>query len=122
MRILSKLVLITYLNKIYIFSRIKQNKEEQEKEEEYKNNILCRFVVDGLGETVGESIAVNQDILIIKSKEKYLGVPLKHIQEKGKTLIVKGLIDKSNAEVMGENWRKENFKEIFYNIDKDEKW
>ena len=121
MRILSKLVLITYLNKIYIFSRIKQNKEEQEKEEEYKNNILCRFVVDGLGETVGESIAVNQDILIIKSKEKYLGVPLKHIQEKGKTLIVKGLIDKSNAEVMGENWRKENFKEIFYNIDKDEK-
>ena len=121
MQILSNLVLITSQNIIFIFSRRKQKREVQEKEEEYKNNLLCRFVVDGLGKTVGESVAVNEDILIIKSKDKYLGVPLKHIQEKGKTLLVKGLIDNSNAEVMGEKWREENFKEISHNIDDEQK-
>ena len=117
MHILSNLVLITSQNTIFIFSRRKQKREVQEKEEEYKNNLLCRFVVDGIGKTVGESVAVNEDLLIIKSKDKYLGVPLKHIQEKGKTLLVKGLIDNSNAEVMGEKWREENFKEISHDID-----
>jgi hypothetical protein len=117
MHILSNLILITSQNTIFIFSRRKQKREVQEKEEEYKNNLLCRFVVDGIGKTVGESVAVNDDLLIIKSKDKYLGVPLKHIQEKGKTLLVKGLIDNSNAEVMGEKWREENFKEISHDID-----
>jgi hypothetical protein len=117
MHILSNLVLITSQNIIFIFSRRNQKREEQEKEEEYKNNLLCRFVEDGIGKTVGESVAVNDDLLIIKSKDKYLGVPLKHIQEKGKTLLVKGLIDNSNAEVMGEKWREENFKEISHDID-----
>jgi len=121
MHILSNLILITSQNIIFIFSRRKQKREEEEKEEEYKNNLLCRFVVDGLGKTVGESVAVNEDILIIKSKDKYLGVPLKHIQEKGKTLLVKGLIDNSNAELMGEKWREENFKEISHDIDNEEK-
>jgi hypothetical protein len=121
MHILSNLVLITSQNIIFIFSRRKQKREVQEKEEEYKNNLLCRFVVDGIGKTVGESVAVNDDILIIKSKDKYLGVPLKHIQEKGKTLLVKGLIDNSNAELMGEKWREENFKEISHDIDNEEK-
>ena len=121
MHILSNLVLITSQNTIFIFSRRKQKREEEEKKEEYKNNLICRFVVDGLGKTVGESVAVNEDILIIKSKDKYLGVPLKHIQEKGKTLLVKGLIDNSNAELMGEKWREENFKEISHDIDNEEK-
>ena len=105
---------------IYIFSKNNKKKiEELEKEEEYKHGLLCRFVLDGLGKTVGESVAVDEDILIIKSKNKYLGVPLKHIEEDEKTLLVKGLIDHFNAEKMGEKWRQENFKEIKYNDDEE---
>jgi hypothetical protein len=116
MYILSNLTLIVSQNIIFIFSRRKQKREQQEKEEEYKNSLLCRFVVDGLGKKVGESVAINHDLLIIKSKDKYLGVPLKHIQEEEKTLLVKGLIDNSKAESLGENWREQNFKEISHNI------
>jgi len=42
---------------------------------------------------------------------------LKHVEEEGKTLLVRGLVDDSNAEMMGEKWRQENFKEI--KLDKD---
>ena len=101
---------------IFVFSRRKQMKEEQEKKEEYTRNLICRFVLDGIGRTVGESVAVSDDLLIVKSKNKYLGVPLKHVEEEGKTLLVKGLIDSFNAEKMGEKWREENFKEISHDI------
>jgi hypothetical protein len=116
MRILTHLNLIVSESMIFIFSRRKHKKEEQEKQEEYKHSLICRFVIDGIGHTVGESVAVDDDLLIVKSKNKYLGVPLKHIQEEGKTLLVKGLIDSSNAQLMGEKWREENFKEISHDI------
>ena len=86
--------------------------EEKNAEEEFKNNILCRFVLDGVGVKIGESVAIDDDILIIKSGTKYLGVPLKHIEIEEKTLLVKGLIEKDNAEIMGEKWRQESFKKI----------
>lgn len=114
--ILGCLTLITSQSMTFIFSRRKQRQKEQEKEDEYKHGLICRFVLDGIGRTVGESVAIDDDILIVKSKTKYLGVPLKHIEEEGKTLIVKGLIDNSNAEKMGEKWREENFKEISNDI------
>ena len=69
-------------------------------------------MLDGAGRKVGESVAVDEDILIIKSGSKYLGVPLKHIEEEKKTLLVKGLVDKDKAEIMGEKWRRESFSEI----------
>jgi len=95
---------------LYFFNR--GRKSEELEEEEYKNSLICRFVLDGIGRKVGESVAVDKDILIIKSKNTYLGVPLKHIEEDGKTLLVKGLIDRYNAEMMGETWRRESFKEL----------
>jgi hypothetical protein len=105
---------------VYFFSKNNKKKtEELEKEEEYKNSLLCRFVLDGIGKTIGESVAVDEDILIIKSKNKYLGVPLKHIEEDGKTLLVKGLVDHFNAEKMGEKWREGNFKEISHDVDEE---
>ena len=110
MSILSYLILIISKNIFLIFSRNSKKREQQEIEEEYKNSLICRFVVDGIGRTIGESVAINDNLLIIKSKGKYLGVPLKHIQEEGKKLLVKGLIDNSNAESMGEKWREQNFK------------
>jgi hypothetical protein len=103
-------------NMIFLFSKNrKKRKEEREAEESYKDSLLCRFVLEGIGKKVGESVAVDKDILIIKSGKKYLGVPLKHIEEEGKTLLVKGLVDQRNAESMGEKWRRESFKEINHN-------
>lgn len=103
------------LSLILFFSRGENKKDELEEKEDYENSLLCRFVLDGLGKKIGESVAVNNDILIIKSGKKYLGVPLKHIEKEEKTILVKGLVDRENAEIMGEKWRQDSFKEIKYN-------
>lgn len=100
----------------WIFSNKKENNETDEIIDS-ENKLLCRFVLDGIGRTVGESVAVDDDVLIIKKGTKYIGVPLKHIEEDGKTLMVKGLINHVNAEKMGEKWRQESFKEINHNND-----
>jgi hypothetical protein len=114
------IIILLVKNMVFFFSknRIKR-KEEQEIEEAYKNSLLCRFVLDGIGKKIGESVAVDEDILIIKSGKKYLGVPLKHIKEDGKTLLVKGLVNQKNAESMGEKWQRESFKEINHNDDNE---
>ncbi len=101
---------------IFFFSRNRNRKKKDiEEEETYKKNLTCRFVLDGSGRKVGESVAVDNDILIIKSGKKYLGVPLKHIEEEEKTLLVKGLVEQDKAEIIGEKWRRESFREIHYN-------
>jgi hypothetical protein len=84
-------------------------KREMEDEESDVQRLLCRFVMDGMGRKVGESIAVDEDILILKSGATFLGIPLKHIEEEEKTLLVKGLIDREKARMMGEQWRQETF-------------
>ena len=112
-RVFSLIITLDFTGVIFFFSKGKRKKnEELNEEEEYKNRLLCRFVLDGVGRKVGESVAVDEDILIIKSGRKYLGVPLKHIEEEDKTLLVKGLVDKDKAEIMGEKWRHQSFSEI----------
>ena len=92
---------------VYFFSGIKRKKEDKNCENDnIQNNLLCRFVLDGLGVNLGESIALNDDIIIIKKGKKYLGIPLKHVEEDGEKLIVKGLVDKKKALKMGDEWRK----------------
>ena len=103
----------------WIFSNKNEDNETNDELEE-ENKLLCRFVLDGVGRTIGESVAVDEDLLIIKKGKKYLGVPLKHIEEEGKTLLVKGLVNHVNAEKMGEKWRSESFKEIDYDEEDDE--
>ena len=101
---------------VFIFSRKRRKKnEELEAEEAHKSSLLCRFVMDGAGRKVGESVAIDEDILIIKSGSKYLGIPLKHIEEEEKTLLVKGLVERDKAEILGEKWRQQSFCEIIYN-------
>jgi hypothetical protein len=97
---------------IFIFSKNKKKKEEIEELENFKNSLTCRFVLDGVGKKIGESVAIDEDILIIKSGKKYLGVPLKHIDIEEKTLLVKGLVEQDKAEMMGEKWRRESFSEV----------
>ena len=117
---LKRHLLLQTIGIVYIFSRKRNKKKEEfEKEREFKNRLLCRFVFDGTGKKVGESVGLDEDVIIIKSKKKYLGVPIKHVEEEGKTLLVKGLVDDYNAEMMGEKWRRENFKEIRYDNKND---
>ncbi|RLF42483.1 MAG: hypothetical protein DRN12_00090 [Thermoplasmata archaeon] len=85
----------------------KKKKEEGTSKEE---DLICRFVVDGAGREIGESITLKEDILIVKKGKKFLGIPVKHIEDKGSTLLVKGLIDLEKAEELGERWlKKEGF-------------
>jgi hypothetical protein len=111
---------VLMLGYIFFFSRNKNRKNDDIEEENFKKNLTCRFVLDGSGKKVGESVAVNKDILIIKSGKKYLGVPLKHIEVQEKTLLVKGLVEKDKAEIIGEKWRRESFSKIDYDqVDTD---
>jgi len=105
--------LLSSVGGVFFFSKSRKKiREEIEEEEKYKASLICRFVLDGIGRKVGESVAIDEDIVIIKSGTKYLGVPLKHIEEEGKTLLVKGLVDQDKAEIMGEKWRRESFQKI----------
>ena len=110
---LAGILLVTFesLGGIFFFTRKKSKKIEDEPDQDH-NNLLCRFVTDGTGRKIGESVSLDEDILIIKSGDKFLGVPLKHIEEEGKTILVKGLVDFDKAYEMGEKWRKESFREI----------
>jgi len=102
------LVLESIGGSLFFFRRKNKKNIDYEEEDVYRNNLLCRFVLDGSGRKIGESVAVDSDVVIIKSGGKYLGVPLKHIEETEKTLLVKGLVDFDKAEEMGEKWRKES--------------
>lgn len=76
------------------------------------SSMLCRFVLDMNGKKIGESISVNQDLLIVKSGSRFLGIPLKHVEVGEKTLLVKGLLDVTKAYELGEKWQKESFREM----------
>jgi len=72
---------------MFFFSSKKRKKNDEVLDEENDmSNLLCRFVLDGLGEKVGESVAIDGDIIVIKAGGKYLGVPLKTMGKKEKTL------------------------------------
>ena len=95
-----------YVSLITSFLAEKKNKADFLEDISKEDNLLCRFVLDGLGVKLGESIALSGDIIIIKSKNNFLGIPLKHVNEKEDNLIVRGLIDKKKAIELGEEWRK----------------
>lgn len=100
-----------YFFSVFFFisgKRLKDDPDEDLGEQQW----ICRFVVDGHGRTIGESISLEDDIVIIKSKNTYLGVPLKHIEQQEQSLLVKGLIDYDKAIEMGEQWRKESLREF----------
>lgn len=113
--LLSFIILLESIGGVFFFSKNNRKKVGEEEEEVYKTSLLCRFVLDGVGKKIGESVAIDEDLIIIKSGRKYLGVPLKHIEEEEKTLLVKGLVDRDKAEEMGEKWRRESFQEIAQN-------
>lgn len=91
----------------YLISLIfRRNGQRDEEENNEKKDMLCRFVHDGTGKHVGESIAIQQDLLIVKDGISFLGIPLKHIEQDGNKILVKGLVDTSKAKELGEQWRQ----------------
>jgi hypothetical protein len=78
------------------------------------SDMLARFVINSQGEKIGESIAIDEDILIVKQKENFLGIPLKHVSFEGKKLHAKGIIDTDKAKKLGNKWKNETYKEIVY--------
>ncbi|MFO7677149.1 MAG: DUF5749 family beta-barrel protein [Thermoplasmatota archaeon] len=98
----------TYFGNQFFFTK-KNKKITDEETEEQHDDILCKFVKDGSGRIIGESLSIDNDVLIIKSKDRFLGVPLKHIHSLENTLLVKGLIDLDKAYELGETWLKNSF-------------
>ncbi len=96
---------------IFFFTK-KKNKEKEEENDQIENTLLCRFVTDHSGKKIGESVSIDEDIMIIKSKNRFLGVPLKHIEEQEKNIVVKAIIDFDKAYEMGEKWRKASLSEL----------
>jgi len=92
----------------------KSSKKDVSHTYEDDSDLLARFVINSQGEKIGESIAVHHDILIVKDKNNLLGIPLKHVSFEGKKLLAKGLIDTTKAKKLGDNWKKEAYKEISY--------
>lgn len=100
-----------HVGSLYFFSK-KKDKPDEKKTDQQTESMLCKFVIDGTGKRVGESVSVDKDVLIIKSGALFLGVPLKHVENTEKTLVVKGLLDYSKAMEMGEKWQKEALRDM----------
>jgi hypothetical protein len=106
-----RLLVTTKYHGVYFFSKKKENLEKK-KAVDTDQSMMCKFVVDGTGKRIGESVSMTEDMLIIKAGARFLGVPLKHVEAGEKTLVVKGLIDFSKAYALGEEWRKESYREM----------
>lgn len=107
--------LVGYVSYNILFLKGNKNKNiVKDGEDASEEGLLCRFVLDGQGRKVGESIAVYKDLLIIKTGKDFLGVPMKHIDVDISHILVKGLIDHTKALELGKNWQKEKYKEIKY--------
>jgi hypothetical protein len=102
----------SYVGNIFFFNKKKDDTETQKPIENVDPSMICKFVVDGSGKKIGESVSVVADVLIIKSGSLFLGVPLKHVESGEKTLMVKGIFDFTKAYELGEKWRKESYSEM----------
>jgi hypothetical protein len=96
--------MILWHSLLFLFKKSDLDSEYESNEAE--TDLLCRFVHDGAGRDVGESIAIQNDLLIVKDGVSFLGIPLKHIEEDGSKLLVKGLVDTTKAKELGELWRQ----------------
>jgi hypothetical protein len=112
LRITGVLFTLEYVGGVFLFNKKKETTEQKKTIESVDTSMICKFVLDGVGKKLGESVSIEDDILIIKSGSRFLGVPLKHVEPGEKTLVVKGLIDFTKAYELGEKWRKESYREM----------
>jgi hypothetical protein len=103
---------VGHVGSVFFFHKKKDDVESKKTSETADPSMLCKFVLDGSGKKIGESVSIDHDVLIIKSGSQFLGVPLKHVESAEKTLVVKGLIDFTKAYELGEKWRKDSYREL----------
>jgi len=106
------LLTLDYIGVLFFFHKKKETIVPEKPVDTPDASMICKFVLDGTGKKLGESVSVNHDVLIIKSGSQFLGVPLKHVEPVGKTLVVKGLLNFTKAYELGEKWRKESYREM----------
>jgi hypothetical protein len=112
LRITRMLLTLEHVGIIFLFNKKKETIEPKKTIENVDSSMICKFVLDGAGRKLGESVSIDHDVLIIKSGFQFLGVPLKHVESAEKTLVVKGLLDFTKAYELGEKWRKESYREM----------
>jgi hypothetical protein len=106
------LLMSEYIGSVFFFNKKKETIETKKNIENPDPSMICKFVLDGTGKKIGESVSIDHDVLIIKTGSLFLGVPLKHVEPGEKTLVVKGLFDFTKAYELGEKWRKESYREM----------
>lgn len=121
LRIPGLLCTLECIGMIFFFNRKKEINEPIKTTESADPSMICKFVLDSAGKKIGESVSVDDDVLIIKSGSLFLGVPLKHVISGDKTLVVKGLFDFTKAYELGEKWRKESYREMSQHDPSEEK-
>lgn len=85
--------------------------------EMHETSMLCRFVVDCGGKRIGETIAVDGDVLILKNGKEYLGLPISAVEAKDEGDLTVNEFDAAGAGAMGEVWRVKNFRLMRYGED-----
>jgi hypothetical protein len=111
-KIIILLFVSEYIGGIFFFNKKKEITQTKKNIENPDPSMICKFVIDGTGKKIGESVSFDHDVLIVKSGFQFLGIPLKHVEPGEKTLMVKGLIDFTKAYELGEKWRKESYREM----------
>ena len=106
------LLMSEYIGSMFFFNKKKETIETKKNIENPDPSMICKFVLDGTGKKIGESVSIDHDVLIIKTGSLFLGVPLKHVEPGEKTLVVKGLFNFTKAYELGEKWRKESYREM----------
>jgi hypothetical protein len=109
--------MILFLRMMF-FIGFRSKKQHKNISSSESDSLVCKFVFDGLGHLLGESISTEGDLVIVKSEGSYLGIPLKHVESDGKKIIVKGLVDQQNAKRLGERWRRKEEKKEGFVYDK----
>lgn len=71
-----------------------------------KHELISKFVVDKEGNRIGETISIERDLVIIKKENKYIAIPLKHIEASKDQVRIRGIVEWDNAIKMGEQWKK----------------
>lgn len=85
--------------------------------------MLLKFVEDPSGRRIGESVAVEDDEMIIKDAQGFLAVPVANVSPSGDGLKLSAPLDEAGARVRGEAWRERHHKVITYSeseLPKDE--
>jgi hypothetical protein len=96
-----------------------QTREAQLHEGEELTDVLSRFVDDEKGERVGETVGMDGDKVIVKSKDKasYYAVPRASLEEMEGDFKVRPGVDWKTAEEEGEAWKKRQHRLVEYTQD-----